>query len=143
MTDNKMTESEVMESLKICTTYGAKCSDCPAYVKVDRSKCKEVLKGAVEIINSKNAEIERLQKESIGKCEMAIAMRNDNNLDVNCNYCIDKAKSEAVKEFAERLKESKYQSSDWSHGEHPYVVEVSDIDNLVEEMVGEQNVPCN
>lgn len=58
MTDNKMTESEVMEALKICTTYGAKCTDCPAYVKVDRSKCKEVLKGAVEIINRKNVEID-------------------------------------------------------------------------------------
>lgn len=49
----------------------------------------------------------------------------------------NKAKSEAIKGFVERLKEKKYQSSDWSHGEHPFVVEEDDIDNLVEEMVGE------
>jgi flagellar biosynthesis/type III secretory pathway protein FliH len=42
-----------------------------------------------------------------------------------------------IKEFAERLKEYKYQSSDWSHGEHPFVVEESDIYELVEEMVGD------
>ena len=41
-----------------------------------------------------------------------------------------------IKDFAENLKEYKYQSSDWSHGEHPFVVEENDIDELVEEMVG-------
>ena len=43
-------------------------------------------------------------------------------------------KSEAVREFAEKLKKWKYQSSDWSHGEHPFVVEETDIDELVIEM---------
>lgn len=42
-----------------------------------------------------------------------------------------------IKDFAERLKEYKYQSSDWSHGEHPFVVEESDIDEFVAEMVGD------
>lgn len=47
--------------------------------------------------------------------------------------------AKGIKEFAERLKERKYQSSDWSHGEHPFVVEETDIDELVEEMVGDDN----
>ena len=51
---------------------------------------------------------------------------------------IANAKAEAVKEFAERLKEMKYESIEWSHGKHPYVVEESDIDNLVEEMAGDK-----
>ena len=46
-----------------------------------------------------------------------------------------KGKAAGVKEFAEKLKERKYQSSDWSHGEHPFVVEETDIDELLEEMV--------
>lgn len=50
---------------------------------------------------------------------------------------IEKSKAEAIKEFAENLKERKYQSTEWSHGEHPFVVEVDDIDDLLEEMVGE------
>lgn len=49
------------------------------------------------------------------------------------------ATAEAIKEFAERLKERKYQSIEWSHGGHPFVVEEDDIDNLVQEMVGEEN----
>ena len=56
---------------------------------------------------------------------------------VVCNYAeelIEKAKSEAYKEFAERLLQKKYQSSDWSHGEHPFVVEVDDILDVLEEM---------
>ena len=44
-----------------------------------------------------------------------------------------------IKEFVERLKVYKYLSSDWSHGEHPFVVEEADIDDLVEEMVGDYN----
>ena len=85
-----------------------------------------------DLINRQKAEIERLEETK-------------NRLLYNLQAVLDERadRSEAVKEFAERLKESKYQSSDWSHGEHPYVVEVSDIDNLVEEMVGEQNAPCN
>jgi hypothetical protein len=47
-------------------------------------------------------------------------------------------KKDAVKEFAVRLKKYKYLSSDWSHGEHPFVVEESDIDELAEEMVGDE-----
>ena len=47
---------------------------------------------------------------------------------------VEKVKAEAIKEFAERLKEQKYQSSEWSHGEHPFVVEEADIDDLVLEM---------
>lgn len=46
----------------------------------------------------------------------------------------ENAKAEAIKDFAERLKQWQYESSDWSHGEHPYVVEVNEIDNLVAEM---------
>ena len=41
---------------------------------------------------------------------------------------------DAVKEFAEKLLKKKYQSSDWSHGEHPFVVEVDDILETLEEM---------
>lgn len=47
--------------------------------------------------------------------------------------------TKAYEKFAERLLESKYESSDWSHGEHPYVVEESDIENLLYEPTEESN----
>lgn len=82
--------------------------------------------------NSYKAEIERLKKDSkrLKKLQM--------QLDDLCkmHHII---KAEAYKEFAERLKESKYESSDWSHGEHPFVVEESDIDNLLYELEGDND----
>ena len=47
----------------------------------------------------------------------------------------EQGKQDAVIEFAKRLKEYKYLSSEWSHGEHPFVVEENDIDQLLLEML--------
>jgi uncharacterized membrane-anchored protein len=47
---------------------------------------------------------------------------------------IKEIKDEAYKEFAEKLKKYKYVSSDWSHGEHPFVVEEDDIDDVLWKM---------
>lgn len=51
----------------------------------------------------------------------------------------DKGYADGVKKFAQKLKSRKYKSSDWSHGEHPFVVEESDIDEILKEMVGEED----
>ena len=44
------------------------------------------------------------------------------------------ARKETAEKFAERLKAMAYQSTDWSHGEHPMVVEVDYIDEIAEEI---------
>ncbi len=46
----------------------------------------------------------------------------------------DKVRNETVDKFVERLKEMAYQSTDWSHGEHPMVVEVDYIDEIANEI---------
>lgn len=46
-------------------------------------------------------------------------------------------RAEAIKEFAERVKSFAYTSNDWSHGEHPYVVEV-EVMMRVCDLCGEQ-----
>ena len=53
------------------------------------------------------------------------------------NEHIQECCEEAIKEFAARLKEQAYLSKEWSHGEHPMVVECDDIDDLLDEMVGD------
>ena len=58
-----MTDNEIIKALECCTTKGAKCSDCPAFKKVDRSDCKKYFRGAIDIINRQQAEIERLKKK--------------------------------------------------------------------------------
>jgi hypothetical protein len=47
---------------------------------------------------------------------------------------IKTVRKETAEKFAERLKEMAYQSTDWSHGEHPMVVEVDYIDEICEEI---------
>ena len=47
--------------------------------------------------------------------------------------------AKGIKDFVKRLKEHKYQSSDWSHGEHPFVVEEDDIDEIAEEMEAKED----
>lgn len=43
--------------------------------------------------------------------------------------------SKQLPQFAERLKDMAYKSTDWSHGEHPLVVEVDYIDEVLEEIM--------
>ena len=122
-----MTDNEIIKALECCSK-AVGCNDCKkiqcslyrACWKDYRIMGHPIIHYALDLINRQKAEIERLKK---GWKADVIETSN--------------IKTEAIKEFAERLKESKYQSSDWSHGEHPFVVEVDDIDNLVKEMVGE------
>ena len=119
----------------------------------------EMLKDALDLINRQKAEIERLEKETqkarrkaLLEAKSKFAGHSDYHGDtILCKLIcmaegkevgvatpLDKSeiKAEVVKEFAERLKERAYTSSDWSHGEHPQVVECDDIDDLVKEMTG-------
>ena len=53
-----MTDNEIIKVLECCTTNGACCKDCPAFVKVDRSNCKKYFRRALDLINRQKAEIE-------------------------------------------------------------------------------------
>ena len=119
-----MTDKEIIKALECCCTYKGKCTDCPAFVKVDRSNCKQVLLGAIEIITRQQAENETLKALNGRLVVLGDRFRSE----------LKTAKSEAYKEFAERLKERIYKG-----GVHPSVEDefICDIDNLVKELVGE------
>ena len=57
-----MTDNEIIKALECCGTYKGKCTDCPAFVKVDRSNCKKVLLGALDLINRQKAKIKELEE---------------------------------------------------------------------------------
>ena len=121
------TDEEIMKGLEYCSTNNF-CSDkCPYYgISCDCNCETTTMKDTLHLLKKQQAEINRLKKY-------------DEERDIRLHArLIATAKSEAIKEFAKRLKEMKYESIEWSHGEHPYVVEESDIDNLVEEMVGDK-----
>ena len=105
MKENKLTPEEIKKALECCGNTDDGCLHCPLYGSPAPECGMRLCRESLDLINRQQAEIERLQNESIGNCELAISMRNDNNLKGDCSYCIDKAKAEAIKEFAEKLNE--------------------------------------
>ena len=124
-----MTDNEIIKAMQCVIGNDVNCSEC-TYQKVlpfpsCRRKCA---KNALDLINRQKAENESL-KVDLAKCSIRL-----DNLYKTAN----EIKSEAIKDFAERLKENPVQKFDWNE-----YVEVEDIDNLVKEMteVNENEMP--
>ena len=97
----------------------------PLYIAVLRDSHRAVRK-AEEEITRQQTEIERLKNEIQITKDAYTMLQTKNEI----------IKSEAIKEFAERLKEKSFKTIR-NYGLTKDVVEVCDIDNLVKEMVGE------
>ena len=113
MTDKKLTDEEIIKNLKFC-------EDCSANINID----------IIDLITRQQAEIERLK---------ALAENGASAIDTN-NRLVQRfaeIKSEAVKDFAARLKEKSDSRFDYS--ELVFEISEEDIDNLVKEMAGEDN----
>ena len=123
MTDKKLTDEEVVKALECC-------KDCSINLNFEivqkiEDKNKEILE-LTDIINSLKAEIERLKKE--------VSVARDAYISIQDRY--EHTKTEAYKEFAERLNE-KAQIAD-CFDSYNMVVGTHFIDNLLKEMVGEE-----
>ena len=117
-----MTDNEIIKALDCCGfEYGNLCSVCPKYEK-DHDFCQEELHNyAIDLINRQKVEIERLKIENQSLREAANSYR--------MHY--DEARSEAVKEFAYRLKE---RQQTFIGDEYTYkFIYLIEIDNLVKE----------
>ena len=147
---------EVIRAFKLCFApkgTNATCAKCPYHkhgklCKIERDR------DALDLINRQRSKIKALEMDN-AQLQSDIINANQNSDHIKglweaekekvekakqkvINVCkmLKNARAEAIKEFAERLKALAYQSTDWSHGEHPIVVEVDDIDELVEEIAG-------
>ena len=119
-----MTDKEIIQALECCAEE--KCWEClfepTKFKKGTFGCCDELKKCALDLINRQQAEIERL-KEKYDRTMTSLKAVLDERAD----------HTEAIKEFAEWLKES-------NHGTLSYCtgwVDFDDIDNLVKEMVGD------
>ena len=133
MPNKKMTDNEIVKGLEIHCNGEIGCQGCPLEKESDGLCVDCLARASLDLINRQKAEIERLNK----------ALQVIEVMEEQHKWGLNKAKAEAYKEFADRLKQQKYQSSDWSHGEHPYVVEESDIDNTLIELVGDNDESTN
>jgi hypothetical protein len=150
-----MTDNEIIKALECCTTNGASCKGCPAFVKVDRSNCKKYFRGAIDLINRQKAEIDDLNKDLADTIALNYEERKGLKAEIEdlkmqvkvyealflrcygitiCgNNPIAYIKAEAIKEFAERLKGT-FPKDDFLRSTKRIS---EDIDNLVKEMVGD------
>ena len=140
-----MTDNEIIKALECCSTYGVSCTNCPAYVSSEKSTCREVLKGAVEIINRQKAEIEELETEIDKQYEQAKADILGNMADggVSCHWCIEEHRANAIKECFEKVRERlavhsfTSNSTEYTDGQLDCMLWVdSEIYELEKEMVG-------
>ena len=112
-----MTDAEIIKALPFLAKY---CKDEYNDIRIDN-----VLFGAFDLINRQKAEIERL--------------KSGVNVELD-NYASEydsKIKAEAVKEFAERLKESKHECGCNYRKKPVYAVTEEKIDCLLKEMAGD------
>jgi hypothetical protein len=124
------TEEQIKKALEKClfkSVFG-ECEDCA--FDGEKPCIPTLVKNVFDLINYQEAKIERLRKEN--------AVLAENNHILATEYTAT-AKSEAIKEFAEMLKEVILPQLGISTMEksEAYYFCLDEIDNLVEEMVGE------
>ena len=121
-----MTDNEIIKAFEHCELEHG-CFGCPL---AHTQGCQGVAKEILDLINRQKAEIERLE-----------GLVTDGFIDkIMIPMMIKTAKAEAVKEFAERLKEETIEVDvSYGYGREHYTeaVAVIVIDNLVKEMVGD------
>ena len=154
-----MTDKEIIEALECCGDPYDICANCPIPndIKDDCRCCEHLANNALDLINRQQAEIERLTavKGHIDTLihrgiEYPTAEAYEKAFQKALEHLYDNvnAKSEAIKEFAERLKneiisDTAYGCDSNQHsGYYDYTIKIGDIpeyiDNLVKEMVGDK-----
>ena len=116
-------DDKIIEALERCLDDSIGCGTCPEFDNghSDKAECElSLLRKTVDLINRQKAEIERLQKQ----LKEGIDLSDD---------VFKIVKTEAYKEFAERLKESTFFMQD-EDGFDVSVVYVSDIDRTLKEL---------
>lgn len=131
-----MTDKDIIKALEICRNENGMCSDCP--YSDDYTNCNtRIAKDVLDLINRQKAEIEKLK---------ALAENGASAIDTN-NRLVQKfaeIKTEAIKEFGKRLKSRINDSvfNYWNNNTGGYYLAEdvpAEIDNLIDEMVGDNN----
>lgn len=150
-----MTDNEIIKALECCShrNVDLPCEGCPAY-SIAQMCMEDLMSDALDLINRQKAEIERWEQENKEYCEVnrIIAyQRNQRDKEIRAlhnqlnglNFMDKQIKSEAIKEFAERLKNEMRLEDDCQYDCMSCLYACKEyvpmIDNLVKEMTGVQN----
>lgn len=116
-----MTDKEIIKALELCMDEDDRCGECPYEGSPER--CVKVHgKDLLDLINRQKAENERLETNNLSIQKTLSKM----------SLGVEQARAEAIKDFAERLKEK-------ASFRHPLKFVLNEeIEKLVKEMIGEQ-----
>lgn len=130
----KFTDEQIIKALECCST-DVQENPCPKCAFYNKHRCSTLmLNAASDIINRQKVKIKSL-KQIINEQDKEV-LKLQNRIIFwrkNLNYQPEKIKSEAIKDFAERLKE-KFGIADCI-----VTVDNNDLDNLVKEMTEEKS----
>ena len=132
MTDKKFTDEEILKRLAELSQYTGL-----------QAKYTQALKAALDLINRQKAENANLLEEIKQLKLQNNLMTSERELHkIGASNLVLKIKTEAYKEFAERLKEEMRLEDDCDYNCRECYYECKDyvitIDNLLKEMVGEE-----
>lgn len=127
MTDNKLTDEEIVKRLERCVKRG------------NRNYNTDIV---LDLINRQKAEIEMLKSANDEKFRQwnMLAEKTKQHYAYLYNEAKDRLKAEAYKEFANQIKMHKrrMRGFDLCNEFWDYAVLVEDIDNILKTMVGEE-----
>lgn len=141
--ERDVSASEIMKALDICDKlgfFGGTRAGRELWVtkpmdvqNTDIMTFNEDISFIKDIINRMSEEVDRTSNKLCFKVVMGDEKMEQikNECLERVEYNINEIKARAIEEFAEKVKKYAFQSTDWSHGIHPMVVEVDDIDELV------------
>ena len=116
-----MTDNEIIKYMQCVMGNDVSCSECTYQKVLPFPSCRMMCaKNALNLINRQKAENDSL-KVDLAKCSIRLD---------NLYKTADEIKSEAIKEFAERLKENYCFTDRWGK-----IIPKSTVDNLVKEMM--------
>ena len=131
-----MTDKEIIEAfIGCCISHRLECEDC---IYGNRLDClSDLYADIIALVDRQQDEIKELNAEIDKQYEQAVADIKGNlaNGGVSCHWCIEQNKAEAIREFAERLKE-KFLTAFDSYAYVTYGDVVMAIENIVKEMAG-------
>lgn len=138
----QMTESEIIKALEcIASKENVLCDSCPNK-KLHLLEChRQGAKNALDLINRQKAEIYELQHKILNCNSEIERLKEENHHFADLGKMYSEIKAEAIKEFAERLKENTIDVDvSYGYGREHYTeaVAVIEIDNLVKEKAGEK-----
>ena len=146
----KFTDEQIIKAMRCVIGNGVNCSECEYQKALPFPSCRRMCaKNALDLINRQKAEKERLEDENYtlkNKIEIRDNLIEQLGSDIDIKYNtiytmrekLKNSKSEAIKEFAERLKEK---ADDYvlAEGEFETMIFENDIDDLVKEMTEEKS----